>query len=29
MLHSKRGIDVLLVVFDLLAVDGRDVTRRP
>ena len=25
---SKRGIDVMLIVFDLLAVEGRDVTRR-
>jgi ATP-dependent DNA ligase len=29
MLHGKRGIDVMLIVFDLLAVEGRNVTRRP
>jgi len=29
MLHGKRRIEVMLVVFDLLAVDGREVTRRP
>ena len=29
MLHGKRRIEVMLVVFDLLAVDARDVTRRP
>jgi bifunctional non-homologous end joining protein LigD len=29
MLHGKRRIDVMLVVFDVLAVAGRDVTRRP
>ena len=26
---GKRRIEVMLVVFDLLAIDGRDVTRRP
>jgi bifunctional non-homologous end joining protein LigD len=29
MLHEKRRIEVMLVVFDVLAVEGRDVTRRP
>ena len=29
MLHGKRGIDVMLIVFDLLAAAGRNVTRRP
>src|SRR4051794_24579766 len=29
MLHGKRRIDIMLIVFDVLAVDGRDVTRRP
>jgi bifunctional non-homologous end joining protein LigD len=29
MLHGKRRIDVMLIVFDVLAVEGRDVTRRP
>ena len=29
MLHGKRRIEVMLVVFDVLAIDGRDVTRRP
>src|SRR4051812_4711714 len=29
MLHGKRRIDVMLVVFDVLAVDGRPVHRRP
>jgi len=29
MLHGKRRIDVILVIFDLLSLDGRDVTRRP
>ena len=29
MLHRKRRIEVMLVVFDVLAIDGRDVTRRP
>ena len=28
MLHGKRGIDVMLIVFDVLAVEGRDVPRR-
>src|SRR3954469_3942584 len=29
MLHGKHRIEVMLVVFDLLAIDCRDVTRRP
>jgi bifunctional non-homologous end joining protein LigD len=29
MLLGKRRIDVMLIVFDLLAAEGRDVTRRP
>jgi len=29
MLHGKRRIGVMLVVFDVLAIDGRDTTRRP
>ena len=29
MLHGKRGVEVMLIVFDVLAIDGRDVTRRP
>ena len=29
MLHGKRRIEVMLVVFDVLAIDGREVTRRP
>jgi ATP-dependent DNA ligase len=29
MLYGKRRIDVMLIVFDLLAAEGRDVTRRP
>ena len=29
MLHGKRRVEVMLVVFDVLAVEGRDVTRRP
>ena len=29
MLHGKRRIEVMLIVFDVLAIDGRDVTRRP
>ena len=29
MLHGKRRIDVMLVVFDVLVIDGRPVGRRP
>jgi bifunctional non-homologous end joining protein LigD len=29
MLHGRKRIEVMLVIFDLLAVRGRDVTRRP
>lgn len=29
MLHGRRGIEVMLIVFDVLALEGRDVTRRP
>jgi bifunctional non-homologous end joining protein LigD len=29
MLHGKRRIDIMLIVFDVLVVEGRDVTRRP
>jgi bifunctional non-homologous end joining protein LigD len=29
MLHGRRGIDVMLLIFDVLVVEGRDVTRRP
>jgi hypothetical protein len=29
MLHGRKRIEVMLVIFDLLAVGGRDVTRRP
>jgi bifunctional non-homologous end joining protein LigD len=29
MLHGKRRIDIMLIVFDLLVAEGRDVTRRP
>jgi bifunctional non-homologous end joining protein LigD len=29
MLHGKRRIEVMLIVFDVLAIDGREVTRRP
>jgi ATP-dependent DNA ligase len=29
MLHGQRRIDVMLIGFDLLAVEGRNVTRRP
>jgi bifunctional non-homologous end joining protein LigD len=29
MLHGKRRIEVMLVIFDVLAVDGREVHRRP
>ena len=29
MLHGKRWVEVMLVVFDVLAIDGREVTRRP
>jgi bifunctional non-homologous end joining protein LigD len=29
MLHGKHRIEVMLVIFDLLAVEGRDATRRP
>jgi bifunctional non-homologous end joining protein LigD len=29
MLHGRRRIDVMLIIFDVLAIDGRDVTRRP
>src|SRR3954451_15989630 len=29
MLHGKHRIEVMLIVFDVLAVDGRSVTRRP
>src|SRR3954451_24395478 len=29
MLHGRKRIDVILVVFDVLAIDGRDITRRP
>jgi bifunctional non-homologous end joining protein LigD len=29
MLHGKRRIEVMLIVFDVLAFDGREVTRRP
>jgi bifunctional non-homologous end joining protein LigD len=29
MLHGKRGVDVMLIVFDLVAAERRDVTRRP
>ena len=28
MLHGRKRIEVMLVIFDLLAVGGRDVTRR-
>src|SRR3954467_2251687 len=28
MLHGKRRIDVMLIVFDVLAIDGRAVHRR-
>jgi bifunctional non-homologous end joining protein LigD len=28
MLHGKRRIDVMLIIFDLLALEGRDITRR-
>jgi bifunctional non-homologous end joining protein LigD len=29
MLHGKRRIDVMLIVLDLLALEGRDMARRP
>ncbi len=29
MLHGRKRIEVILVVFDVLAIDGRDVTRGP
>jgi ATP-dependent DNA ligase len=29
MLHGKRRIEVMLIVFDVLAIDRRDMTRRP
>src|SRR3954453_17956707 len=29
MLHRRKRIDVMLVVFGVLAIEGRDVTRRP
>src|SRR6476660_544977 len=29
MLHGKRRVEVILIVFDLLAIDGRAVYRRP
>jgi bifunctional non-homologous end joining protein LigD len=29
MLHGKKRIDVMLVVFDVLSIDGRPVHRRP
>jgi bifunctional non-homologous end joining protein LigD len=29
ILHGKRRIEVMLIVFDVLAIDGRPVHRRP
>src|SRR6476469_9476966 len=29
MLHGKRRVEVILIVFDVLAIDGRAVYRRP
>jgi bifunctional non-homologous end joining protein LigD len=29
MLHDKRRVEVMLIVFDVLAIDGRAVHRRP
>ena len=29
MLHGKRRVEVMLIVFDVLAIDGRAVHRRP
>src|SRR3954447_13788236 len=29
MLHGKRRVEVMLIVFDVLTIEGRDVTRRP
>jgi bifunctional non-homologous end joining protein LigD len=29
MLHGKRRVEVMLVIFDVLAIDGRAVHRRP
>jgi bifunctional non-homologous end joining protein LigD len=29
MLHGKSRIEVMLIVFDVLAIDNHDVTRRP
>jgi ATP-dependent DNA ligase len=29
MLHSKRRVEVMLIVFEVLAIDGRAVHRRP
>src|SRR3954470_24189483 len=29
MLHGKHRIDVILIVFDVLAIDGQSVHRRP
>ena len=29
MLHGKRRVEVMLIVFDVLAIDGRTVYRRP
>src|SRR3954467_8057372 len=29
MLHGKRRIDVMLIIFDVLTVEGSDVPRRP
>ena len=28
-LRGRRGVAVMLIAFDVLAIDGRDVTRRP
>jgi hypothetical protein len=29
MLHGRKRIEVMLVVFDVLVIEGRDVIRRP